>query len=117
MTVKEALKKLEGKKFEITDCSLKIFNQDLSVKDEFEGSKLGDLFAQFENKNFEHIYLYETWIHFTEFRFSSFDDNNYVDLIQKKNCKTDVKRIDIQSLDDFIEILENLENEFKKNFN
>ena len=116
LTIKEAFEKLEGLDFEITDCTLKVFNNDLTVKNEYEGTKLEDLFAQFENKSFEYIYLYENWTDFTEFRFSTLDNYNYIDLIQKKNCEKKVKRINVKNLRQFINTLTNLEEEFKKNF-
>ena len=116
LTIKEAFEKLEGLDFEITDCTLKVFNNDLTVKNEYEGTKLEDLFARFENKSFEHIYLYENWTDFTEFRFSTLDNYNYIDLIQKKNCEKKVKRINVKNLSQFINTLTNLEEEFKKNF-
>nr|DAI56023.1 MAG TPA: hypothetical protein [Caudoviricetes sp.] len=116
LTIKEAFEKLEGLDFEITDCTLKVFNNDLTVKNEYEGTKLEDLFAQFENKSFEYIYLYENWTDFTEFRFSTLDNYNYIDLIQKKNCEKKVKRINVKNLSQFINTLTNLEEEFKKNF-
>lgn len=116
MSLREAFEKLEGEKFEITRSSLKIFNDDLSVKDKYEGAKIGDLFAQYENKAFEHIYLYENWTDFCEFRFSNLDNKNYIILIQKKNCERKEKRINVKNLDEFIEILDNLENEFKMCF-
>lgn len=116
MNLREAFEKIKGEKFEITRSSLKIFNDDLTVKDEFEGAEIGDLFAQYENKSFRHIYLYENWTDFYNFRYSNLDNNNYINLIQKKNCEKKEKRIDVKNLDEFIEILENLENEFKKHF-
>lgn len=117
MKIREAFKKLEGKKFELTYKTLKIYNDDLTLKDDFDSNNIDELFQQFLNKNFVHIYLYENWIYSCDFRFSNVDNKNYVILEEDKNCKKRKKRIGVNNLDEFISILENLEEEYKKAFN